>query len=140
MRILRKNQKGFTLVEIMIVVAIIGLLAAMAIPNFIKARQRSRDNICVNNMKQIAGAIEQVAMEENLTLAGAGAITWNAAPGAGTFGVVGAIGYLKTAPICPATGTYGATGDAVGNVVLTCSGVGHNTTAMYNTAAGFVLQ
>ena len=137
---LRLNKKGFTLVEIMIVVAIIGLLAALAIPNFIKARNRSRDSICVNNFKVIASAIEQVTMEENLTLAGAGVITWNAAPAVGTFGVVAATSYLKAAPICPAGGTYQGTGDAVGNVVMTCSGSGHNTTAMYNTAAGWVMQ
>ena len=58
-------RKGFTLVEIMIVVAIIGLLAAIAIPSFIKARTTSQRNACVNNLRQLDGAKEQWAMASN---------------------------------------------------------------------------
>ena len=57
------RKAGFTLVEIMIVVAIIGLLAAIAIPNFIKARATSQQNACINNLKQISGAIDEWALE-----------------------------------------------------------------------------
>jgi prepilin-type N-terminal cleavage/methylation domain-containing protein len=56
-------RAGFTLVEIMIVVAIIGLLAAIAIPNFVHSRARSQATACINNMRQIDSAIEQFAME-----------------------------------------------------------------------------
>ncbi len=61
------KKQGFTLVEIMIVVAIIGLLAAIAIPSFVKARNTSRQNACINNLRQIDGGKEQYALEANLS-------------------------------------------------------------------------
>ena len=56
---IQKNAKGFTLVEIMIVVAIIGLLAAIAVPNFVTARNNARTSTCINNMRLIDAAKEQ---------------------------------------------------------------------------------
>jgi prepilin-type N-terminal cleavage/methylation domain-containing protein len=58
------KKQGFTLVEIMIVVAIIGLLAAIAIPNFVKARTTSQQNACINNLRLIDAAKQQWALEQ----------------------------------------------------------------------------
>lgn len=61
------SKKGFTLVEIMIVVVIIGLLAAMAIPAFQKVRTASQDKAVLNNMRQIAAAADQYYLENGVT-------------------------------------------------------------------------
>src|SRR3982751_3752406 len=92
MKIRTSRNSGFTLVEIMIVVAIIGLLAAIAIPNFIKARTTSQMNACINNLRQIDGAVQQWALE---TKQGAGAVA--------AYSDIS--GYLKNAVICPSGGT-----------------------------------
>jgi len=90
-------KKSFTLVEIMIVVAIIGLLAAIAIPSFINARNTSRKNACINNLRQIDGAKEQYALQENLSAGGS-------EPALAT--LVGPDKWIKATPICKAGGTY----------------------------------
>ena len=94
---MKRMLKGFTLVEIMIVVAIIAILAAVAIPNFIKYRRSSQATACVSNLKQIQAAKEQALM--------AGKTTLDAAT------LYGATGYIKVEPKCPAGGTY-TIGDA----------------------------
>ncbi len=88
MKLNTSRKAGFTLVEIMIVVAIIGLLAAIAIPNFVRARETAQANACVNNLRQIDGAVDQYALEAGLT-------TGDDAP------MANLIPYLKTEPACP---------------------------------------
>src|SRR5947208_95036 len=76
------SQKGFTLVEIMIVVVIIGLLAAMAIPAFQKVRTSSQDKAVLNNARQLSAAADQYFLENGVSTVD---IT----------GLVGATNYVK---------------------------------------------
>jgi len=72
-----KSKKGFTLVEIMIVVVIIGLLAAMAIPAFQKVRQTSQTKAITNNLRQIASGADQYFIENGVTTIGITALVGN---------------------------------------------------------------
>ena len=69
-----KRRGGFTLVEIMIVVAIIALLAAIAVPNFLRSRKRSQATQVLEDLRQIDSAVDQWAIENNK--AGGSAVTW----------------------------------------------------------------
>ena len=62
---LNKRKSGFTLVEIMIVVAIIALLAAIAVPGFLRARKRSQASKVLNDLRLIDSAVDQYAIETN---------------------------------------------------------------------------
>jgi prepilin-type N-terminal cleavage/methylation domain-containing protein len=94
MRTIRTS--GFTLVEIMIVVAIIGLLAAMALPSFVRARNVSQQTACINNLRIIDSGKEQCSMVYHMT-DGDPVLT------------VSVNEYIKgaTTPLCPTSGTYG---------------------------------
>ena len=79
MKFVNQSQKGFTLVEIMIVVVIIGLLAAMAIPAFQKVRRSSIAKTMLNDARQIGAAAQQYMMENGVTTA---PITYTSTSGA----------------------------------------------------------
>ena len=98
------NTKGFTLVEIMIVVAITGLLSAIAIPNFINSRNKAIENTCLANIKQLEDGLEVAALSDNASIANLDE--------AGIEAVV-VSAYIKKMPDCP-YGTYSTNAD--GNV------------------------
>ena len=150
MKILR-SKIGFTIVEIMIVVTIIGVLLTIAVPNFVKSRTRSRDAVCADNMSQIASALKQVCMEKDLDAANSGAgfavgaIAWNAAPTNNGWGVVGAASYLRTAPVCPVSpvNAYTAGSDANGIFQILCpniTGHGAKFVSDYNAPSYYTTQ
>ena len=72
---LSSRRAGFTLVEIMIVVAIIALLAAIAVPGFLRARKRSQASRIINDLRLIDSAVDQYAIETNKSSGNAVAIT-----------------------------------------------------------------
>jgi prepilin-type N-terminal cleavage/methylation domain-containing protein len=113
MKINTSRKAGFTLVEIMIVVAIIGLLAAIAIPNFVRARNTAQKNTCINNLRQIEAAKQQWALE-------------NKKVDADVPGSADVQKYIKNDayPTCPASGTY-TIGAVSTEVSCSLSGSGH---------------
>ena len=99
MKGMRIRTRGFTLVEMMIVVALVGLLSVIAIPNWVHARATSQTSACINNLRQIFGATQQWGID------------FRKAPDAPVT-PDDVLPYLKSAVVCPAggpNGTFGGT-------------------------------
>jgi prepilin-type N-terminal cleavage/methylation domain-containing protein len=92
----KKGRRAFTLVEIMLVVMIISMLLSIATPNFVRAREKTRKDACIANLKRIQGAKEQWAMLNN------------ASPTSRprSRDLYGLNAFIKTRPRCPSGGTY----------------------------------
>ena len=96
MRIKYSIRSAFTLVEIMIVVAIIGLLAAIAVPSFVRAREKAQQTACISNLRGLEGIKGTWALENKRGNTDVPADT----------DLFGPSLYMQSKPSCPANGTY----------------------------------
>jgi prepilin-type N-terminal cleavage/methylation domain-containing protein len=111
-RVVRRGG-GFTLIEILIVVAIMGIILGVALPAFMKSRTQARKQVCIENLSQIESAKQQWGLENNKK---DGDVCTDA-------DLFGPTLYIKVKPLCPGGGTYDLT--KIGSVA-TCSLEGHS--------------
>lgn len=131
---MKKKKAGFTLIELMIVIAIIAILAAILVPNFLKARAQGQLTACKSNCKNIATALEMYSSDNG-----------GRYPSSGSFEAKLTSGnYLKLIPTCPAAGTntYSAAFSSVqtpDSFSFYCSGNNHSKayTGFSTTSSGF---
>ncbi|MEQ8819640.1 MAG: prepilin-type N-terminal cleavage/methylation domain-containing protein [Sumerlaeia bacterium] len=112
----RTDRSGFTLLEIMIVVFLLGMLIALAIPGFFRARERSRQRACQENLNKINGAVHQYVLEYNFAGNEDLAPLWPAE-------FIGRDRFLNHLPQCAAGGTY-VLGSADDEFPATCTRIG----------------
>ena len=101
---LNTKRGGFTLVEIMIVVAIIALLAAIAVPNFLRSRRRAQATQVLQDLRLVDAAVDQYAIENNKS--GTASVSWTDVRA-----------YLKTGSRLETSGTATAGADIIGNTI-----------------------
>ena len=110
---------GFTLVEIMIVIAIIGLLCAIAIPNYVRARANSQASACINNLRQIDSAVQQFAIENKKRIGDDVTFPSDLTPYI-------KLNTLNSIPPCPAGGEYSLS--TIGSVPSAICSLGNTVT------------
>lgn len=96
MRIKQSGLQGFTLVEIMVVVGIIGLLASIAIPNFARSRTVAQRNVCIENLAQLESAKQIFGVEKGK----------QNGDGVSEADLIGPTLYMRKMPLCPSGGAY----------------------------------
>jgi len=116
MRKLREQQSGFSLIEVMIVMAIIAIVAIVAIPNYMKSRDKTQQNTCINNLRTIDRFTQQWAFENNKIATDTYSLTDPTL-----------LQHFKGSvlPICPGDGVYSPASSLSGEPTCSLSALGH---------------
>lgn len=135
----KRTSKGFTLIELMIVIAIIAVLAAILVPNFMRARAQSQLAACEGNLKNSGTAVAMYGTDNNGNAPGANASV-SGSFGAGSAATLLSPTYLQTFPTCPGNGSlysYSATNYTSYTISQQTSGVNpHANVLGTNTKVG----